>query len=152
MTASTWSSIRRRPSTRSCASATAAPSRTSEIRTCACPSLTRSPTPSGRRRPCRPWASPGRGSFEEPDLETFPLLRLGRSAGERGGTFPCAYNAANEVAVDAFLAGRLPFLGIAAVVEETLARWDGDSVRDVQDLLEADARARDLASQELVVG
>jgi 1-deoxy-D-xylulose-5-phosphate reductoisomerase len=89
--------------------------------------------------------------FEEPDLETFPLLRLGRAAGERGGTFPCAYNAANEVAVDAFLAGRLPFLGIAAVVEETLARWDGDAARDLDDLLEADARARDLASQELVV-
>jgi 1-deoxy-D-xylulose-5-phosphate reductoisomerase len=90
--------------------------------------------------------------FEKPDLETFPLLPLGRSAGEQGGTFPCAYNAANEVAVEAFLAGRLPFLGIAAVVEETLGRWDGEPARDLDDLVEADARARQLASQEAVVG
>ena len=60
--------------------------------------------------------------FEPPDLETFPLLALARRAGESGGTYPCAYNAANEVAVAAFLAGRLPFLGIAGVVEETLGR------------------------------
>ncbi|HEX6701603.1 MAG TPA: 1-deoxy-D-xylulose-5-phosphate reductoisomerase, partial [Gaiellaceae bacterium] len=55
--------------------------------------------------------------FAEPDLETFRLLPLAREAGERGGTYPCAFNAANEVAVAAFLAGRLPFLGIADVVE-----------------------------------
>src|SRR5215217_45640 len=48
--------------------------------------------------------------FEPPDLETFPLLSLARTAGENGGTYPCAYNAANEVAVAAFLDGRLPFL------------------------------------------
>jgi 1-deoxy-D-xylulose-5-phosphate reductoisomerase len=89
--------------------------------------------------------------FGEPDVETFPMLALGRSAGERGGTFPCAYNAANEVAVDAFLAGRLPFLGIAAVVAETLGRWDGEPARDLDDLVEADAHARELAGQELVV-
>ena len=52
--------------------------------------------------------------FEPPDLETFPLLALAREAGEQGGTYPCAFNAANEVAVAAFLEGRLPFLGIAA--------------------------------------
>src|SRR5437867_2320083 len=51
--------------------------------------------------------------FAEPDLETFRLLPLAREAGERGGTYPCAFNAANEVAVAAFLAGRLSFLGIA---------------------------------------
>ena len=60
--------------------------------------------------------------FHAPDLETFPLLALAREAGERGGTYPCAYNAANEVAVAAFLEGRLPFLGIADAVEETLGR------------------------------
>src|SRR5205085_488456 len=59
--------------------------------------------------------------FCAPDLETFPLLALAREAGERGGTCPCAYNAANEVAVAAFLGGRLPFLGIADAVGETLA-------------------------------
>ena len=54
--------------------------------------------------------------FEPPDLETFPLLAHARRAGEQGGTYPCAFNAANEVAVAAFLEGRLPFLGIADVV------------------------------------
>ena len=92
-------------------------------RTCACRSRTRSPTRSARRRRCRALdlASGLTLEFHAPDLETFPLLALAREAGERGGTYPCAYNAANEVAVAAFLEGRLPFLGIAAVVEETLA-------------------------------
>jgi len=89
--------------------------------------------------------------FEQPDHETFPLLELARAAGERGGTAPCAYNAANEVAVEAFLAGRLPFLGIGHVVQETLAGWDDEPARDLDDLVEADARARALAEQELVV-
>ena len=60
--------------------------------------------------------------FEPPDVETFPLLALARRAGEDGGTYPCAFNAANEVAVAAFLEGRLPFLGIAATVEEPWQR------------------------------
>ncbi len=84
-------------------------------------------------------------SFEAPDLETFPMLALAREAGEKGGTYPCAYNAANEVAVAAFLAGRLPFLGIAEVVGDVLERVDGSAARDVDDLLEADAHARGLA-------
>jgi 1-deoxy-D-xylulose-5-phosphate reductoisomerase len=88
--------------------------------------------------------------FEPPDLETFPLLALARRAGERGGTFPCAFNAANEVAVAAFLHGRLPFLGIAATVEETLAAVEGAPARDLDDLIEADAEARRLAEKELV--
>ncbi len=85
--------------------------------------------------------------FEPPDLETFPLLGLARSAGESGGTYPCAYNAANEVAVQAFLAGRLPFLGIAEVVEETMAAVDGAAANDLEGLVEADAEARRLAEQ-----
>jgi 1-deoxy-D-xylulose-5-phosphate reductoisomerase len=89
--------------------------------------------------------------FEAPDPATFPLLPLAREAGERGGTYPCAYNAANEVAVAAFLAGRLPFLGIAEVVADTLARADGAPPRDVEDLLEADRDARRLAEQGLPV-
>ena len=88
--------------------------------------------------------------FEPPDLETFPLLALARRAGERGGTFPCAFNAANEVAVAAFLEGRLCFLGIAATVEETLAAVEGAPARDLDDLIEADAEARRLAEKELV--
>jgi 1-deoxy-D-xylulose-5-phosphate reductoisomerase len=87
--------------------------------------------------------------FEEPDLETFPLLALAREAGSRGGTFPCAYNAANEVAVEAFLAGRIPFLAIAELVERTLERVDGTPARDLEDLLEADDAARRLTSDRL---
>src|SRR5438876_6140559 len=77
--------------------------------------------------------------FHAPDLETFPLLRLARETGERGGTYPCAFNAANEVAVAAFLEGRLPFLGIAETVEESLAAVAGTPARDLDDLVEADA-------------
>jgi 1-deoxy-D-xylulose-5-phosphate reductoisomerase len=89
--------------------------------------------------------------FEPPDLETFPLLALARSAGEAGGTAPCVFNAANEIAVAAFLAGRLPFLEIAAVVEETLATADTSAARDLDDLISADADARRLADGTLTV-
>ena len=85
--------------------------------------------------------------FEPPDLETFPLLALARRAGESGGTYACAYNAANEVAVQAFLAGRIPFLGLAGVVEETLAGVGGAPARDLDELAEADAMARQLAER-----
>jgi 1-deoxy-D-xylulose-5-phosphate reductoisomerase len=89
--------------------------------------------------------------FSAPDLETFPMLALARRAGEQGGTYPCAYNAANEVAVAAFLDGRLPFLRIADVVEETLAAADGAGARDRDDLVEADANARRVAEQGVPV-
>src|SRR6184192_3023342 len=89
--------------------------------------------------------------FEPPDLETFPLLALARRAGEQGGTRPCAFNAANEVAVAAFLEGRLSFLGIAATVEEALAEVEGAPARDLDDLVEADAEARRLAGRGLPV-
>jgi len=82
--------------------------------------------------------------FAAPDLETFPLLALARTAGERGGTYPCAFNAANEVGVAAFLEGRLPFLGIAEAVDDVLAAVDGAPARDLDDLVEADAEARRL--------
>jgi 1-deoxy-D-xylulose-5-phosphate reductoisomerase len=80
--------------------------------------------------------------FEAPDLETFPMLALAREAGERGGTYPCVFNAANEVAVAAFLDGRLPFLEIAAVVADALERADGAPARDLPELLEVDRAAR----------
>ena len=72
------------------------------------------------------------------------MLALAREAGERGGTYPCAYNAANEVAVAAFLEGRIGFLDIAALVEGALERVDGAPARDLDELREADRRARDL--------
>ena len=87
--------------------------------------------------------------FEAVDADAFPLLDLAREAGERGGTAPCAYNAANEVAVAAFLQGRIAFLDIAEVVVETLARIDGAPARDLDDLVEADEEARRLAAKGL---
>ena len=89
--------------------------------------------------------------FQPPDLDTFPLLALARAAGEEGGTAPCAFNAANEVAVAAFLEGRLPFLGIAAVVEETLAGADTSAAHDLDELIAADTDARRLAEGTLKV-
>jgi 1-deoxy-D-xylulose-5-phosphate reductoisomerase len=89
--------------------------------------------------------------FSAPDLESFPLLRLAREAGDRGGTYPCVFNAANEVAVAAFLGGRLPFLGIAAAVEDALARAEGAPARDLSELIEADREARRLADEAMVV-
>jgi 1-deoxy-D-xylulose-5-phosphate reductoisomerase len=89
--------------------------------------------------------------FHTPDLETFPLLGLARLAGERGGTYPCVFNAANEVAVSAFLTGQLPFLGIAAVVERALGASDGSPARDLEDLVEADRAARRAAEETLAL-
>jgi len=89
--------------------------------------------------------------FHAPDIDTFPLLALARSAGEDGGTAPCVFNAANEVAVAAFLSGALPFLGIAEVVGDTLAAADTAAARDLEDLVAADAAARQLAEGALKV-
>jgi 1-deoxy-D-xylulose-5-phosphate reductoisomerase len=77
------------------------------------------------------------------------MLALARSAGQDGGSAPCVYNAANEVAVAAFLDGRLPFLGIPEVVGETLAGAGTDPVRDVDDLVAADRAAREIAEGAL---
>jgi 1-deoxy-D-xylulose-5-phosphate reductoisomerase len=89
--------------------------------------------------------------FHAPDLDTFPLLSLARHAGEEGGTYPCVFNAANEVAVAAFLEGRLPFLGIAEVVADALQAADGAGARDLDDLVSADAAARRQAEEALKV-
>ena len=89
--------------------------------------------------------------FSAPDLETFPLLALARRAGELGGTYPCAYNAANETAVEAFLEGRLSFLGITDVVAEALDAADGAPARDLDELVEADGQARRLAERGMSV-
>jgi 1-deoxy-D-xylulose-5-phosphate reductoisomerase len=82
--------------------------------------------------------------FFEADSDTFQMLALAREAGERGGTYPCAYNAANEVAVAAFLEGRIGFLDIAALVGDVLEHVDGSPARDLDELAQADARAREL--------
>ncbi|HWM14569.1 MAG TPA: 1-deoxy-D-xylulose-5-phosphate reductoisomerase [Gaiellaceae bacterium] len=84
--------------------------------------------------------------FGPPDDEAFPCLSLARAAGESGGTAPCVLNAANEVAVGAFLDGELPFLGIADVVERTLAQLECPPARDLEELVAMDAEARRIAS------
>jgi 1-deoxy-D-xylulose-5-phosphate reductoisomerase len=84
--------------------------------------------------------------FSAPDEDAFPCLSLAQAAGEAGGTAPCVLNAANEVAVSAFLDGRLPFLGIVDVVERTLAQIDCVPARDLDELTAMDAQARRVAS------
>jgi 1-deoxy-D-xylulose-5-phosphate reductoisomerase len=93
----------------------------------------------------------GELTFEEPDVDTFPALRLAREALAAGGTAPCVLNAADEVAVQAFLDGALPFTGIAAVVERALAALEPAPVRHFSDLYRADAAARETA-RELIQG
>ncbi len=88
-------------------------------------------------------------TFEPVDLEAFPCLRLAREAAQVGGTAPCVLNAANEVAVHAFLDGRMPFLGIAEVIERTLDLLPGAPIRAFESLYEADREAR-LAANEAV--
>jgi len=87
-------------------------------------------------------ASVGALTFEAPDEEAFPCLRLAREAAQAGGTAPCVLNAADEVAVHAFLCGELPFTGIPRVIEDTLAAVLPQPLRDFSNLLEADAEAR----------
>jgi 1-deoxy-D-xylulose-5-phosphate reductoisomerase len=84
--------------------------------------------------------------FSPPDEEAFPCLALARAAGEAGRTMPCVLNAANEVAVAAFLDGQLPFLGIPEVVERTLNEVEGRAARDLDDLTAVDEEARRIAS------
>jgi 1-deoxy-D-xylulose-5-phosphate reductoisomerase len=90
--------------------------------------------------------SPLRLDFEPADDATFRCLALAREAGVAGGTAPCVLNAANEVAVSAFLDGRIGFLDIAAVVEEVLGRLPAEPLVSLEQLLEADRRAREAAA------
>jgi 1-deoxy-D-xylulose-5-phosphate reductoisomerase len=93
-------------------------------------------------------------TFEAVDEEVFPCLGLARAAGRAGGTAPCVLNAANEVAVHAFLAGPLPFTAIARVIESTLERLPARPVRAFESLYEADREARAVAGEllEAVLG
>jgi 1-deoxy-D-xylulose-5-phosphate reductoisomerase len=84
-------------------------------------------------------------TFERPDVGTFACLRLAREAALAGGTAPCVLNAANEVAVHAFLRGELSFTGIARVIESTLTELPARPVRHFSDLYEADTQAREIA-------
>ena len=84
--------------------------------------------------------------FEQPDRATFGALDLAYEAGRRGGSAPAVMNAADEVAVEAFLSGRLGFLGITDLVERTLDQVDWREVETVEDVVDADAEARGMAA------
>jgi 1-deoxy-D-xylulose-5-phosphate reductoisomerase len=86
-------------------------------------------------------------SFEPVDLEAFPCLRLAGEAARAGGTAPCVLNAANEIAVHAFLAGGLRFLEIPEVIERTLDALPGEPLLTFDSLYEADRLARELAGE-----
>ena len=94
--------------------------------------------------PAVDWTRPETWEFLPLDDTAFPAVALARAAGERGGTAPAVYNAANEVCVDAFLAGRLPFTGIVDVIGGVLAADDVPLVPEpgIDDVLAADAWAR----------
>ncbi len=88
------------------------------------------------------WASLARLDFEPPDLDAFPCLGLAYAAGRAGELAPATLNAANEVAVDAFLSGRIPWRAIPDVLDAVLARHDGGTADSVDAVIDADRRAR----------
>ena len=92
------------------------------------------------------FAALGRLDFEAPDPERFPALGLARAAMARGGVAPCVLNGAREVALDAFIAGRIGFLDMAALVEQAMERLDGlPEANDLDDIFAVDAEARRVA-------
>ncbi len=93
------------------------------------------------------WSRIERLEFAEPSPRKFPCLELARQAIRRGGAAPCALNAADETAVAAFLAGRLPFPGIARVVERVLERTPTAPLASIGDVLAADREARRMAEE-----
>jgi 1-deoxy-D-xylulose-5-phosphate reductoisomerase len=95
------------------------------------------------------WTKLKRLDFEKASTRRFPCLRLAREAMKKGGALPCALNAADEVAVAAFLEKRLPFLGIAEVIERVLERTPRVKFEKMEDVLTADAEARRMAREEV---
>ncbi len=105
--------------------------------------------PARMETPCEPLdlGKIGRLDFEAPDEQRFPALRLAREAIEAGGGYPAALNAANEVAVAAFLDGRIGFLDISAIVEDVLARCGAGAIDTIEDVQAIDRSARAMAQQ-----
>ena len=91
----------------------------------------------------------GNLSFEAPDLDRFPALRVAREAMEAGGARPIVLNAANEAAVAAFLGRKIGFLDIVRTVEEAVARMDASAPRSIAEVIDIDRRARALAEELL---
>lgn len=95
------------------------------------------------------WSTLRKLEFAAVPAKKFPCLALAKEASRQGGPLPCALNAADEIAVAAFLEKRLPFLGIAAVIEKVLEKMPRTSLHSIPDVLEADAEARRLARLEI---
>jgi 1-deoxy-D-xylulose-5-phosphate reductoisomerase len=95
------------------------------------------------------WTKLKRLDFEKASTRRFPCLRLAREAMKKGGAYPCALNAADEVAVSAFLERRLPFLGIPEVIERVLERTPRVRLERMENVLTADAEARRMAQEEV---
>ena len=93
------------------------------------------------------WSQSARWTFDPPDFKKFPLLRLAYQAQEAGGAATATLNAADEIAVEAFLAGRIPFPAIAATVAETLERTAPREPGTIKEVLEADRAARQVAGE-----
>jgi 1-deoxy-D-xylulose-5-phosphate reductoisomerase len=87
----------------------------------------------------------GNLEFIRPDIERFPCLKLAYEAAGKGGTMPCVLNASNEIAVEAFLAGRIGFMDIPVVIEKAMAAHDVGSASSIEMILEADRWAREKA-------
>ena len=94
-------------------------------------------------------AASGALQFDPPDRERFPCMELARAALDGGGALPCALNAADEVAVEAFLSGRLTYLGIARVIEGVLAKTSRASIANLDDFLASDLEARQRAREQV---
>ena len=95
------------------------------------------------------WAKLRRLDFEKISTRRFPCLRLAREALRKKGAYPCAFNAADEVAVEAFLDRRLPFSGISEVIERVLTRTPKVRISAISDVLAADSEARRIAQEEV---
>src|SRR5437763_7125931 len=95
------------------------------------------------------WGKLKRLDFEKVSTRRYPCLRLAREAMKKGGAWPCALNAADEVAVAAFLERRLPFLGIPEVIERVLERTSKTRFETMDDVLAADAEARRIGKEEV---
>jgi 1-deoxy-D-xylulose-5-phosphate reductoisomerase len=107
------------------------------------PERSSAPVPRLDWRETRSW------EFHAPDFDKFPLLKLAYQAQETGGSASCTLNAADEIAVEAFLEGRIPFPGIAEAVEETLAKVPLRHPTSIDDILEIDRESRSVC-RELV--
>jgi 1-deoxy-D-xylulose-5-phosphate reductoisomerase len=98
------------------------------------------------------WSESRKWEFDKPDFAKFPLLGLAYEAQRRGGAYTCVMNAADEIAVEAFLKGKIGFTGISRVVEETLRKMPVSAPSSVGEILEIDRAARNMARNVIGAG